>query len=328
MRAVNVEWQPKFYLDLSTARNKAFEALTQDFNEWVKNDPVKGSVPVASGWHTITPELAESLLRRNPLGANRKANLTTILYYADQMKDNEWPATGQPILLSVTGRLLDGQHRLWACYLSGAPFRTYVVSDVPEHDNLFAYIDNSKPRNATAAVQTAGLNGTGPLAVKVVDMEYCYTHGLYTAQSVTSHPRLPPIYYVRAVEGRPAIKEAARLAISDFSSASELIGSDIVAFAALKITELHGDDIATRFFYELGGVEEADETSPVLALIKLLKADADRLKDQMKRHQKLANLILAFNVWARGDQLKKRWALQVTENFPAFAPPALRAAAE
>ena len=38
--------------------------------------------------------------------------------------------------------LLDGQHRLWAILLSGTAITTFVVTNLPAHPHLFAYIDN------------------------------------------------------------------------------------------------------------------------------------------------------------------------------------------
>ena len=156
-------WQPQFVLDLATARGKAFEEVTTSFEKWAREHPLPAFTFV-DGWHRITPEVAEELLKRNPVGANRKANLPTVLYYGGQMKRNDWPKTGQPLIFDEDGNLVDGQHRLWAAYLSGVAFDTYVVTNVPKHKRLFAYIDNGKVRSAANALQTSGMNGVSPLA--------------------------------------------------------------------------------------------------------------------------------------------------------------------
>lgn len=313
-------WSPKFPLALSTARSKAFDDNVEAFSRgWNADDPLPPAL--TTGWHLITPEIAEGLLRRNPRGGNRKANLATVLYYENQMRSGEWPETGQPIILTAAGKLLDGQHRLWACYLGNVPFHTFVVADVPERENLFAYIDNSKARSPAAAVFTAGLNGVSPLTVRIVDMDYSYSQHLFTPTSAGKHGRLAPIHYVREVKHRQGLREAARLAISDYETASELLGKEVVGFATLKITEIWGEDTADRFFQEIGSASDDDDTSTIGSLVKLMQKDQRKVKNQMKAHQRLGNLILAFNCWITGDTLRRRWELQVHQDYPVFEEP-------
>src|SRR5262245_9620680 len=177
--AANAGWQPRFVLDLATARGKAFEEITSNMEKWRQEAPLP-ALSLTDGWHTITPQIAEELLKRNPVGANRKAVLSTVVYYAAQMRRGDWPKTGQPLIFNSKADLADGQHRLWASYLSGTAFDTYVVTNVPDHERLFAYIDNGKVRSPANALQTAGMNGVSPLIVKVLDYAYAYEKGLFT----------------------------------------------------------------------------------------------------------------------------------------------------
>jgi len=314
-------WQPRFALDLSTARGKAFEEITTDFENWRKEHPLP-PLDLTDGWHTITPEKAEQLLKHNPVGANRKANLGTVLYYAAQMKRGDWPKTGQPLIFKENGDLADGQHRLWASYLAGVTFITFVVTNVPDHPRLFAYIDNGKARSAANALQTAGMNGVSPLIVKALDYAYAYEHGLFTVNSVQKRERMSPVQYLDSLEAHPHARMAAKLAVSDFAEASELANREVVAFATMEIITSFGEDIAEQFMNQLGGIEETEDGGPIDALRKLLQKDATKLKDQMKTHQKLGNLIKAFNLWIVNEQPKKNWSLRVDENFPRFAEPA------
>jgi hypothetical protein len=109
------EWQPKFPLDLDTAKPKLFDDIKGKFDAWVKADPLSEAFELTTGWYTITPQQAEQLLRRNRPGANRKVQLSTVQYYGHQMRAGEWPKTGQPLIFDEHGVLIDGQHRLWGC---------------------------------------------------------------------------------------------------------------------------------------------------------------------------------------------------------------------
>ena len=317
------DWQPRFSLDLATARGKAFEEITIEFEKWRQEFPLP-PLDLEDGWQDITPQKAEELLKRNPLGANRKMVLSTVFYYAAQMKRGDWPKTGQPIIFKENGDLADGQNRLWAGYLSGATFTTYVVTNVPDHPRLFAYIDNGKVRSPANALQTAGMNGVSTLIVKVLDMANAYENELFTMNSVQKHERMSPVQYLDSLEVHPLARPAAKLAISDYAAASELADREVVAFATMELMSLYGQggDVTDRFFNELGGVWETDEDGAVEALRKLLLKDAQKLKDQMKKHIKLGNLIKAFNIWIVNDKPKKNWSLRYDESYPRFAEPA------
>jgi hypothetical protein len=314
-------WQPRFTLDLSTARGRAFEEITVEFEKWRTENPLP-PLDLVDGWHTITPEKAESLLKRNPLGANRKAVLSTVLYYAAQMKRGDWPKTGQPIIFKANGDLVDAQHRLWASYLSGASFDTYVVTNVPDHPRLFAYIDNGRVRSAANALQTSGMNGVSSLIIKVLDFAYAYENDLITVNTVRSHERLSPVQYMDSLEAHPNARVAAKRAAGDYPEASALADREVVAFSAMVLLDTHGEDVTDKFFGELGGVEETADDGAIEALRKLLQKEALKLKSDMKKHQKLGNVIKAFNLWIANEKPKKNWGLRVDENFPRFAEPA------
>jgi hypothetical protein len=319
------DWKAQFGLDIETARTAAFESLIADFDKWAKTQEI-GELPLKSGWHDISPELAEQMLLRNPVGANRKVVPTTVLYYAKQMKRGDWPRTGQPIIFGSDGSLKDGQHRLFAGYLSGTVFSTYVVTDVPDHPRLFAYLDNGKARTPANALQTAGLNGVSPVIVKIVDMAICYENGYYTPTKVQAHDRLSPVEYLDAVANYPGIQQAARLAVSEYDAASDLADRDVIGFAYMVINNLHGETVAKDFMEELSGIVNIEDDSPVAALITLLKENKLLVQRQLKRHQKLGNVILAFNAWVAGEKIKQtkrgtksgKWSLTTDERFPHF----------
>src|ERR1700730_1948559 len=129
-------WQEK--LNLETASARQFNELVASFNEWTKDQPDE-PVKLPDGWHIITPEIALALLIRN--ASNRKPSLQQVVYFMRQMKDNDWPETGQPVILTPSGRLADAQHRLWASMMGNVAFCSYVVEQRGEVPNGFSYPD-------------------------------------------------------------------------------------------------------------------------------------------------------------------------------------------
>ncbi|HEX9992481.1 MAG TPA: hypothetical protein VGB14_06115 [Acidimicrobiales bacterium] len=77
---------------------------------------------------TITPEAAAVMLAGNIV--NRKLRRQRVLLYAKQMAAGKWRLTGETIVFSPTGQLLQGQHRLHACIEAGVSFPTIVVRGI------------------------------------------------------------------------------------------------------------------------------------------------------------------------------------------------------
>jgi hypothetical protein len=62
---------------------------------------------------TISPEVATYLIELNWSG-NRNLQQSVVDRYATEMRHGNWMLTGEPLILSWDGVVIDGQHRLWA----------------------------------------------------------------------------------------------------------------------------------------------------------------------------------------------------------------------
>lgn len=112
---------------------------------------------------TITPMHAEDFLRRNSI--NRKVMPSRVKFYADLMAQNRWMVNGETIQFDINGNLLNGQHRLKACILSGCSFQTYVVRGLP--CDVMHTLDTGKHRTAGDALQILGSVNTTTLAAAI-----------------------------------------------------------------------------------------------------------------------------------------------------------------
>ena len=74
---------------------------------------------------TITPQIAQEWATLNT--RNRPVRYAKVAQFARDMKAGRWHMTGDPIQFGISGRLLNGQHRLWACIMSDTAFETVVV---------------------------------------------------------------------------------------------------------------------------------------------------------------------------------------------------------
>ncbi len=77
----------------------------------------------------ITPPIATEWLETR--GNNRKVLQGTVDRYACDMKEGRWLFNGAPIQFDEEGKLLNGQHRLWAIIESGVAIEAVVQWGIP-----------------------------------------------------------------------------------------------------------------------------------------------------------------------------------------------------
>lgn len=99
----------------------------------------KKKTPSAAGGRpprtvTVTPDMAAEWLEKNT--NNRILNNHRVRRYAEDMASGNWRVTGDAIRFSKSGKLLDGQHRLWACVEADAEFQTVVYTGLPEDSQI------------------------------------------------------------------------------------------------------------------------------------------------------------------------------------------------
>ena len=305
-------------LDLENQRPKEVLALVEAFEADIKAKPELGPLPVKTGWNEISPIVAVDLLRRNRPGANRKIDPATVFYYARQMAKGEWKATGQPFLIDENGILLDCQHRCYAVIISGATIKSYVVTNVEALPLMFAYIDNSRPRTAATALQTAGLNGVSAVIAKIIRIGEEVRLGIYNPTGpVEKLQRMSPADVLKAAGNYPNAQKAARSASSDWSDAVKYLGDrkEVVAYLGMRIIDVYGEELADDFFEAVIDTSDRPSDDPIAALRKEIDKD-NRAEKPMKKQHMLGALIKAFNAWHKHEPLGRRWMLLVNEDFP------------
>jgi hypothetical protein len=313
-------FKPIVQFDLLKGTPLQFAEITEEFEKYRKTLPAPSPLNLSNGWYTVNSPLAQEYLCRNIKGANREVALSNVRYDARQMRRGDWVKTGEPLCFTVDGKLVNGQHRLWACYLSGASFETYIVFDVPVNEFVFAYYDNGKTRTAATALRTGGFDGVSPLINSVISIRENVNHGAYSMnRAVVRQDRLAPIEVLRIAQSDPKLKEAARLIAGEYQAAIHVIGhKDVAAYAAYRILSSYDEVVLEEFMRDVEAPEgELPEGNAAGALCRCLEADRRKLKP-MPKHLVLAHVIKAFNAW-RANEPVKRLKIPVTDEFPAFA---------
>jgi hypothetical protein len=92
---------------------------------------------------TITPAIAQKMLKMN-IG-NRALTIWHVEELAKEIRAGRWRVNGDMIRISITGRVLDGQHRLAAIVKTKMTIQTWVMEGL--EDDIFDTIDVGKKRS-------------------------------------------------------------------------------------------------------------------------------------------------------------------------------------
>jgi hypothetical protein len=120
---------------------------------WVRAQFKRAEKEVFTEKVVVTPQIAELLLARNP--DNRKIKTAKLAQYIDDMKSGRWQFNGETVIVSKSGEVNDGQHRLMAVIKSGVPHELNIAFGV-ERDSRFT-VDTGVARTAGDHMSLSGM---------------------------------------------------------------------------------------------------------------------------------------------------------------------------
>ena len=261
------EHYPKTQMDKSIA-----------WTSWVQGVPKQ----ITARLELIDKEAALRLLG-NSVNVQRPLIKTLVEKIAQAMNYNEYiDAIANPIFISESGRLLDGQHRLNALALTDKAIYFLVIRGLPEE--TFVYFDQNRPRNAVDVVRARGITGPDKVA-GVVKLLF---------QLVENNKKAVPRMEIldRIVQDYNGIESAVTRAqaFHDDSHIVTSVGATLVFLYQLEYPELYNQ------FFDLiqygGGTNEQyrDGSHPVAQLKKKIVFDWKRRGGDSRKAKSWANL--------------------------------------
>jgi len=105
----------------------------------------------------VGPILAKRLLEGNKL--NRDFRASHARKIARQMKLGRWKASPEPIVITSKGRLINGQHRLWAVIETGTT-QEFTISEIPDekYPEIFEILDQGATRSPSDVLREDSKN--------------------------------------------------------------------------------------------------------------------------------------------------------------------------
>jgi hypothetical protein len=154
----------------------------------------------------ITPDIARRMLEKNT--KNRNMNKKHAERFRDAMAVGEWWMNGETIILSSSGVLLNGQHRLWAIIASGVEVDVLVVRGIDE--DAFKTIDSVRARKAGEVLAIAGEPNANKIASCVQAVLAFVDTGGNPNGSTNHARRATPQTCERVLQANPGIRESVR----------------------------------------------------------------------------------------------------------------------
>lgn len=206
----------------------------------------------------LTPALASELWKRNV--KNRRFRQSLANFYHIEMKAGRWVCNGETIVFDSQGRLIQGQHRIYAVMMSGVTIMVYMVFDVDPA--AFMTMDSGAKRSAADQLEVVGHKNATMLA-GAATIIHRYMEG-----NMTSSNSLPNTLCIDVIEKCPGLDESVKFVASHRTKLYKASVAAAVHYLAKQIDADLADEFFTKFFSGVG----LCDGDPELTLSKKLAA--------------------------------------------------------
>lgn len=253
---------------------------------------------------------AQRLLETN--NDNRQYNERHVGFLANQMQTGKWKFTADPIRVSKSGKLLDGQHRLMALIKADKEFDFLVIKDL--EDNIFDVLDTGKIRSAGDVLSINKVTKANK-AASIVKFVIAFQKGAYSVagggdgskRAYIANSDILKFARKHSDNLTEVIDEAISLTKHFKLMSFQLLGGCYYLFSAL-----HSEDAHT-FFQKLVNGTDLKENCPIRHLReRFIKNQAS--KSKLSAREKLALTIHAWNAFRTKKDIKV--LVNKSEKFP------------
>lgn len=239
----------------------------------------------------VTPAMAQKWLEFNV--NNRPLKPAQINFLVGVLQRGEWKFNGEAIRFSACGRLMNGQHRLWACVRSGIPIDTLVVRGLSM--DAFPTMDTGIVYGAENVFACAGHKNTKELKSAILMLSKFLSGNMGTR----TFTKLSTIQFVTLLKEHPGIEES----VTRTRRIRSLSSHAVNAFCHYLFGMINAQQ-RDSFFLDLEIAANLRELDPILKLREfLVENNARRVRwDQ-------AYIVVAyFKTWnarMNGQQIKQ-----------------------
>lgn len=243
---------------------------------------------------SLTPALASVLLDRNP--ANRKINETAVERYAYAIAGRRWTFNGEPVIVSDTGELNDGQHRCRAVIAAGKQIDVILIVGVPRESRTT--LDQGRARTAGDYLSMEGHGNANVLAAAANYVWQYRNRGMLALGGTSKATKSEVMTFVTE---NPGLERS--LANFNVKNSRRLGGVAFLTFCHFAISAVGRPEDVDTFFIALTEGVNLGVGSPVLyARNRLAGMAGDR--DQ---NGKAELIFKAWNAWRKRQKVDRIW---------------------
>lgn len=263
----------------------------------------------------ITPALAKLYLTSN--NNNRSLNKNLIKRYADAMVRGEWKMNGDSIRFSISGRLLDGQHRMSAIIESKRPIELLVIRGLAE--DVFDTIDQGRKRRMADVLHIQGFKNNVELGSLLSLIYYHQLGDIGKMKSQYIFPFPTPQQLLCVLQKDEKAIEYSKKFFLKLRCNSRLVPSSICMYMHYVLVKKGYEKEAGVFLLHLIKGANLEDESPILWVrnyfIKL-KGDGFRID----KIYAAALMIKAWNAYIQNKKIKNI-THKMKDNFPKIYTP-------
>lgn len=263
---------------------------------------------------TITPQKAKIYLEKNNSDEynNRSVYQPKVDQYARDMKNGDWRLNGETIIISKSGRTMDGQHRLLAVIQSGVTIQSYVIHGVD--DEVFASIGTGKPRTSADAAHIAGFQHASKISA-IVKFVLNFQKGQYSQASLAYSKGKKAITNEAVVEYIRRHEESLYESYNyGYNKENKVVSGTYLAglhYIFKKLSETEANDFCNRVADGLA----LSKDNPIYLLRQRLISDV-QAKRKMPPSEKLALICKSWNFYRKKRKISRLSLDIIKEGFP------------
>ena len=243
----------------------------------------------------VTPEMAAVWLASAAM--NRSLRVSQVAKYASDMSAGRWHLTGAPLQFSVSGRLLDGQHRLKAIIKSGVTVPILVVKGLPDSSQQF--MDVGTKRSVSDQLRIAGYRHA-PISASSGRLIIAWQTNRLGRNRISS---ITDSEVREFVEANPAIADIAGFASHVRREGLEVPASVIVATVWRARERGHNETLTKDFFQAMAEMRSDGRGDPRYVLLQRI-SKARRSRELIDAPTMLSLVVRAYNAHYTGVEIK------------------------
>lgn len=247
----------------------------------------------------ITPQMATAWIEK--MGdANRPVSQTNVDYIAAQIQSGLWRVNGETIVIDEDGKVIDGQHRLWAIVQAGKPVSSWVIMGIPR--SVFPTFDSGKGRSSADALHIARLDGgnAGRLAAALAWVKFWESS--WTDTRIAGRRRSTPQEAIALAKKYPGLGEFCSTSSTSGVSARLRFHRGNLVFLRWATYEAK-PTIAKRFWQDVEEGLNLSKDDPAYQLREKLQGLSTMYGKRVDAKVVLALGIKAWNAAVRGERI-------------------------